>query len=351
MTAFACGTEEKEKPYDYLVTFNYNVGKLTADCPDQFLGVKAGGKVAIQPGYDQGSFADQEIIGYYNEGWYLPEVDEDGNPVIGEDERVNLDRKWDFANDTVTADVTLYANFIVQPKLTIKVDGGEDIVFSRKPGVSLSEPSAAYRPKKDGWTFYDYFEDESFETPFEFPYKFTAEDKTVYAKFIEGNWSIVKTVDEFLNAVGVAGARVYLDSDLDFTGASWRTVNNFTGEIKGNGHRLTGINVQFTVDRTKQKFGLFVNIASGAKIDGLVFDDVSATFNSSFTSPCGAALFAYTIEDGASVTNVIVSGTLYKGKVVDGAAYTLYGFAADYNPDNIDLTGSDFSDISVVDED
>ena len=42
-TLAACGGKSEEKPYDFLVTFNYNVGNLEADCPDQYLGVMEGG--------------------------------------------------------------------------------------------------------------------------------------------------------------------------------------------------------------------------------------------------------------------------------------------------------------------
>lgn len=67
-------------------------------------------------------------------------------------------------------------------------------------------------------------------------------------------------------------------------------------------------------------------------------------------SLAGASLFADSIADGASILNVKFGGTLTKGRVVDGAVYDLYGFCRSYNADKVDLTGSDFNDIVVVDE-
>ena len=58
-----------EAPYDHLVTFDYNYGNLEANCPTQYLGVRDGGLVSIQPGYSD-AFTLYEIKGHYLEGWY-----------------------------------------------------------------------------------------------------------------------------------------------------------------------------------------------------------------------------------------------------------------------------------------
>lgn len=349
LTLAACNSGDEQKPYDFLVTFNYNVGNLDANCPDQYLGVKSGGKISIQPGYNE-AFQLQEVIDHYNDGWFLPQMDADGNPVVGEDGRVLLDREWNFAVDTVSSDITLYANLRVKPSLIVKVDGGEDVIFKGNPGAVRQRPSAVWEPVKEGWTFYDYFVDPEFKTPFSWPYTFTDENTTIYAKFIEGDWTIVKSAREFADAVGVAGAKVYVDNDLDFSETSWKLVNNFTGTIEGNGHKITGVEYTFNVTNSRKYFGLFVSIGGSAVIRDIEFVDVKTTFNTSFAFPCGASLFADSIADGASIVNVKCSGTLTKGRVVDGAAYDLFGFCRDYNRDRIDLTGSDFDEIVVVDE-
>lgn len=348
-TLSACSDSAENKPYDFLVTFNYNVGNLEANCPDQYLGVKDGGKVAIQPGYNE-SFKEQEVIGYYLEGWYLPKLDAEGNPLVGEDNRVVLDTKWDFSSGTVNSDMTLYANFVKSPTLII-TGGDEDVVFTGKPNDVRSQPSSYWQPKKEGWTFYGYYADENYQTPFGWPYVFGTEDKTVYAKFIEGEWSIVTDAAGFKSAAA-AGQNVYVDADIDFTDTEWSVIYNFAGKIEGNGHTVSGIKANFTANKSTRNFGLFATIKSTAEIRNIVFADVQAVFNASINTsvPYQAALFAHTIEDGASITNVTVTGTIRKGSVASGIPYELYGFCSHTVPAGVDLTGTDYSGIQIIEE-
>ena len=305
--------------------------------------------MAIKPGYNE-SFKEQEVLGYYLEGWYLPKLDESGNPVVGEDNRVVLDTRWDFATGTVSADMTLYANLVRRPSLII-AGGDEDVVFTGKPDDVRSEPSSYWQPKKEGWTFYGYYADEDYQTPFSWPYVFGTEDKTVYAKFIEGEWAIVKDAAGF-KAAASASQNVYIDADIDFSKTDWSVIYNFAGKIEGNGHSLTGIKATFTANKSTRNFGLFATIKSTAEIRNIVFADVQAVCNASINTsvPYQAALFAHTIEDGASITNVTVTGTIRKGSVASGIPYELYGFCSHAVPAGVDLTGTDYSGIQIIEE-
>lgn len=72
VTLCACNTSQAKPDYDYLVTFDYNVGTLDANCQTQYLGVKANSLVGLKPG-TRDDFKQYEASGYYLEGWYLPE--------------------------------------------------------------------------------------------------------------------------------------------------------------------------------------------------------------------------------------------------------------------------------------
>lgn len=63
----SCGEKQKEKSYDFRVTFNYNTGNLDVNCPNQYLGVKKGGLVGIQPGFND-DFKLVSVTNYYIEG-------------------------------------------------------------------------------------------------------------------------------------------------------------------------------------------------------------------------------------------------------------------------------------------
>ncbi len=329
----ACSEDGGGKQYDYLVTFDYNVGALSDnEYTQQYLGVKSGGKVAIQPGYSD-SFKEQVITGYYNEGWYLAQTDGEGNPIVNEDKRVALGEKWNFASDTVTADVTLYANLLQKPTLTI-VGGDERIVWDGLPGEVRRRPSAALQPKKENATFYGYFEDELYTKPFvwESDKAYTYEagvHKTVYARFLEGNWSIVKTASEFNNAL-TGNNKIYVDADLDFTQTPFIAGKEFGGEINGNHHKLTGISCTLTGTKNRTgNFGLFGTLKASANLYDFTAENASVAFTSNCANPdYKTALFAWKIQSGARLTGLTVTGTVQKGSLMAGSAVVLYGFCA-----------------------
>lgn len=341
----ACsGDGEGLGEYDHLVTFNYNIGELDANCPDQYLGVMTNSLVGIQPGYSD-AFKFQEVIGYYNEGWYLAEVDGEGNPVVDEDGRVQLGDKWDFATDRVTENVTLYANMLAKPTLVIK-GGDADAKFDGIPGDIRKEPSSALMPKKAGATFYGYFEDEACTQPFAFPYTFEDGEKIIYAKFIDGVWLIVDTVEEF--KLALAGDKnIYLEASLDFSEKGWSKGLSYSGEINGNGNKLTGISVTYAATQSeKTGFGLFGTLKETAFIHDLIIEDATAVFNTSFALvDLKAALFVYKAEEGARLQNVTVTGNLSVGTIAQGADVTLIGAIAE--DDGAEIENCNFTEITV----
>ena len=46
------------------------------------------------------------------------------------------------------------------------------------------------------------------------------EDKTIYAKFLQGDWNLVETPDQFNSALRDE-KNIYLRSDLDYTDVKW----------------------------------------------------------------------------------------------------------------------------------
>ena len=84
----------------------------------------------------------------------------------------------------------------------------EEILLDKLPHEgNYHEATEASCEQIGNITYYDcgmcnkYFEDEACTVPFEFPYVYTAGEKVIYAKFIEGAWSIVKTVVFILNII------------------------------------------------------------------------------------------------------------------------------------------------------
>lgn len=391
LSACSSGSEEIERPFDYLVTFNYNTAEFEdANCASQYLGVKAGAHL-VAPGYNKG-FAEAEVAGHYIEGWYTAETDADGN-FLGADgslfrmnDRGNtvktdkngilldaegnplktgsgetielkeegtlvtengsmlrsqdsgylldsngdgvaaenggyvretrvsvaLDKKWNFETDTVSSDMTLFAHFIVMPRLIV-VDSEDPSTELRSwqdaPGKSKGRPTTE-APVKEGHTFYEYYTSADCDEVFDWKeFRFTAEDTVIYAKFIVGNFRIVTTTSAFAAAIG-AGNNIYLDDDLDFgVGTAKFPLNQeYGGEINGNGHTVSNIKVELKRSpKDSTSYGLFKSLKSSAYIHDIKFENVTATFTSQGSTTSSeyiVALFAEKAEAGAKLESI-----------------------------------------------
>ena len=340
----ACNDSESEKKYDHLVTFNYNVGDLGEGFENQYLGVMDGSVVALKPG-DLDAYKEASLKGYYIEGWYTAKTDSDGKVIVGQDGRVTLDEKWDFEKDTVSSNMTLYANFVQQASLVIK-GGDKDVVFTGLPGSTRKEPSSALAPKRNGYTFLGYYTDDTYTQKFTWPYVFEAGVTTnVYALFMEGDWKIVSTADDFILALG-AKKNIYVTADLDFTGKKWPTGLNYGGEIAGNGHTFTGI--EFAIEASKSfnsNFALFGTLSSTAYLHDFTIENAQLSFSDGgFVSvEYKVALFAWKMEAGVKVENVTVSGTIAKGSVNNASDVEFFKMCA--NDQGAVITNCNFDSI------
>ncbi len=321
----ACRDQAQAKKYDHLVTFNYNVGELGEGFENQYLGVKDGSIVAIRPGqlpdYKEASLKD-----HYIEGWYTAKLDDKGEPIVGTDGRVVLDQKWDFDKNTVSGNMTLYANFVQQALLVIK-GGDKDIEYSGNPGSKKDKPTPVLAPKKAGYTFLGYYVDENFTEEFAWPYTFEAGvTMEVYARFMEGEWALVSTAKEFITALA-AKKNIFVMEDLNFTDQTWVKGITYGGEIAGNGHKLTGITLDIEASKSfKQNFGLFGTLSTTANLHDFTIEDAQITFtDGGFKSvEYKVAMFAWKMEDGVKVTNVTVTGEIVKGQVDEDSAIDFY---------------------------
>jgi len=347
----ACTDKSKKADYDYLVTFDYNVGDMKTNCENQFLGVKSGKTIAIQPGYDSSRFKQYEVTGYFIDGWYTPKIGSDGNVVVNsETKMVELDRKWNFNSDVVNSDITLYAKLVKKVVLNY-VDRETDKILKTdtgKPGDKQKKPSAALAPKKDGYTLLGYYANKEGDEEYEFNV-FGDADSTVYLEFLKGSWKIVETAAQF-NLVA-PDAKVYINADLDFSETKWAGTS-FSGEIAGNGHKITGINLSMEATKDiNSGFGLFNTIKSTAYIHDITFENATITVKAVFAGLYKVGFLAYEAEDGARLTNVVCSGTVNYKDYIDGSSRSDIEVISPIaingiKPENI--TNCDFADVQIV---
>lgn len=285
--------------------------------------------------------------GYFLAGWYAERTedgeDEDGNTLY------TYGDKWDFEEDLLEVDadktysseepvITLYAAWV--PLFEIEfysLETGEymnsyiydpTLVDEIKVPTWDEETGAVEMfnfPENDGYTFNGAYYDEAgtqqvATATLEHPGKVDEETGTadepvmkLYVDWLEGEWYHIYTVEQFLDNASIKG-NYEIHADLDFTDENWPTslmYGNFTGSIKGNGHKFSNIELAQT-NNSKVNAGLFGNFTEEASITDLTFENVTFTIEKG-TRVAGTSygLFAGTIAEGATITNVnILNSTL-----------------------------------------
>lgn len=378
-TLAACNKYEPEH-YDYLVTFDYNLGDLGNPIkmylglldPDKENGV--GSIIGMRPGFNTSTFSEATIAGYYLEGWYEPLLDAEGNLQYDEDNHnmVKLQpEEFDFKNHRIHESITLYANLVKSPRMRfIDADTGDVVseMDGRKPGETRTRPTGSLAPQKtvngEPYTFMgEYYatrecnENEKFT----FPYEFGEEDVDVYCKFIKGDWALVTNSNELVSALS-NGHNIYLMNDIEAKNFSSA---NYNGEFNGNGYTVSGITLNYTGQNAITRFnqanvGVFRSLMGRAYVHDVTFADVVinvATTNTSGGSQealsASIGMLAAEAREGARVENVTISGTLtcnaYTMQCVKGNQITLHPFIAGLRDFNFDkIVNCDYSGVKVI---
>jgi hypothetical protein len=140
--------------------------------------------------------------------------------------------------------------------------------------------------------------------------------KTIYLKFIEGNYVRVDDREDLkktslygfrdTDAAGAAVDGYILASDIDFSGVKMETVELFSGKIFGNGYTLRNIEMTFSnrkLDNDPEKLaGLFL-LLKGAVIQDLNFENLTLSLNYKPGIPVTAGALAVQ-ADGTTLRNV-----------------------------------------------
>ena len=283
--------------------------------------------------------------GYFFAGWYAErtEVGTDANGEVS----YSYGKKWDFEQDLLEVDpnktytskepvLTLYAAWI--PYFEIEfyaLDTGElleTMTYDPTAGKELyvpawDEETGAVElydfPAREGYTFDGVYLDEAgtnqitdtiLTHPGQVDYATgTATDSTlkVYVDWMEGEWYHIYTPEQFADNATMNGC-YEIFADLDFTEETWPTAfmyGNFSGQIVGNGHTISNIELVQT-NNSKTNAGLFGALVEGAKISDVTFSNVTVIIESGTrVNGTNYGLFAGTISENASLSNVAVQGS------------------------------------------
>ncbi|MDR2632837.1 MAG: InlB B-repeat-containing protein [Treponema sp.] len=158
VSLFFMGCPSESKTETYTVSFDTQGGSE----------VKA---VSVEDGAKITKPADPTKEGQVFGGWY---------------EDKTLETEWDFDEDTVTGNITLYAKWSAARTVSFDSKGGSTVSAQTvAEGARITAPSPA--PTKDGYTFVGWYKEEALTNVWNFSTDTVTGDITLYAKWEEGS--------------------------------------------------------------------------------------------------------------------------------------------------------------------
>ena len=289
---------------------------------------------------------------YTFDGWYhIEQVD---GKLVYEDEEAGtykLGEKVDFTQALpegtewhIAAKWTTASKVIVQ----LVCDAGTTLVNAKdetqsfKNGETLREitygsTNKAVKPTgdpvsaKDGsHTFVDYYTDAACTIPVKWNIDKHEEDLIIYAKYITGNWNIVKDKNSarklFTNTDPTQ--KYWLICDVDCENASVTALTSLNFEIQGNGYKLSNLVVNKNQIVINDKVAIFGSLAETAKIENLTLENVKVSYKAKTGEAAFHAYLVFAdIAAGATVNNVTLQGNIEM--TIDGpTGYTIHNDTA-----------------------
>ena len=218
--------------------------------------------------------------GYSFDGWYKD---------------AEFHEKWNFAEDVVTENITLYAKWNpVDCKVTFNVDGG--VIEGEIPATVKYNATIPTEPKitKTGHTFGGWFQDSSFSKPWVFGTDESAtkvtniKEVTVYAKWTANKYTVTfdpmggSDVAPKPASYNTAVTKPTNPTRTGYTFAGWYADDSYTSEWSFD-TKVTG-DVTLYAKWTAIKYDIKFDY-NGGKIGSATYASVKADFDSYLTAP------------------------------------------------------------------
>ncbi len=328
--------------------------------------------------------------GYFLAGWFTertPRINDKGEAlddygelvsVSGKPQGYTYSGKWNFDSDRLKVDIsadrtafeaqmTLYAAWVpyfnfefYAPDENGKFQVLEGANVDQLMGIALpawdestGKLNMGNVPTRDDMTFVEAFLDEDMTQPItgRIDGKFDAEHGVclehtikIYTTWRAGNWFKIYNVDQFVKNGRLNGSyEIY--ADLDFEGKIWPvalTTGEFKGTIEGNGHIIKNVTVN-QADISRNNGGLFGALGTASVISDLKLENITYSIQAgSRMQDAAFGVLAGTVNQGATLTDVTVSGTLTLGKACfPSASYNiglLFGVGSVEGMDHANIT-------------
>lgn len=319
------------------------------------------------PARAQNAFAVSNS-GHFLAGWYqerTPRVNETGEPLDAYGELCSVSGKpqcyvyakpWDFTKPLVVDAagehhakdnyLTLYAAWVPYYNFefySVDAENGTATLIDTVQSMSLELPAwnettgkldMKKYPKVEDKTLEGVYLDEALTQPVEGALTGEYDTETallrrgtvkVYTTWLEGDWFHIYTPEQLYSNSRLGGNYV-LYADLDFNGKIWSPTlaqGVFTGKIIGNGHKISNVSVEQA--NTSDYFGgLFGSLSDTAEISDVIFENITYKIGMGSRMP-GVSFGVLTgvLSEGATLSNVAVSGTLVVGADCYPGDYTI----------------------------
>lgn len=319
--------------YPITVVIDYNGGK-DGESEAQRIQCKMN---SLLPTPGTTSFLSEPELAGYEVGSYWKGARNSNGEIVYE-------REWNFKTDRVTEDITLFVMW--QREKAINIIFGENNSQSYTFRIIESTTSAnvfnrndleTVAPKWQGHSFYAYYFDEDFNEELQYPYDYTKNPvETLYAKYIEGNWKIIKGASD-LSGIG-ANTNVWLDTDIDLSTYKGNIFPaNYSGEFNGNGHKISNYSFSKSTSRGSANCyaGLINTLTDKAYIHDVEFENF--TLNVSFNEPSNdgvtnsIGLLVAVVQEGARLHNVTISGVVNYDESASKRSVVCNGVYGTYN--------------------
>ncbi len=303
---------------------------------------------------------DSDLVnnGYDFQGWYKTKT------VNGD--KATYSDLWDFEKDTVGDEgVTLYAYWTLTVKHTYEIRDYDTDEVVASVTVEKDVPFNDRFASRAGYTMIGAYDANKNAWDYDFVHPGGETDLAVvvYAKYIEGSYTVVTTASE-LKTASTRNNNIYLANDIDMQGATL-SFENFKKEFLGGNHTVSNFTVLYS-DKNKDlitdpeddsKKSLAISLfptTSNAKIVDVNFENVTidvSTSNSSIYKIYVAPLVVN--AENTVINNVAVQGTvkITKAQTSAGVAITVSverNAAAIFKDDNSSV--SDFvSNLTIQD--
>lgn len=260
-------------------------------------------------------------------GWYYVEM-KNGEPVLDGEGNITLTSTPVDFTKKIQKDEKWYigASWVADVKLEIKLvtsDGGKmtsadgtqysngDVLTTRTfpNGVAVMDAVAPVK-SNDEYTFTQFFYDEECteRVTANIPQPEDAsENPVIYAQYIKGEWSVVRSASDVRNMLFTPGGKNYWvatmleEKTIDCSNVSLglRT-GEFKAHIEGNGYTIKGLDVKATLSTAGAAYSTFGQFTENTVIRNLTFENltVSATTSreASVYAVCSSAVGA-TLEN------------------------------------------------------